>query len=94
MEAEPAQVTGVAMVEVTAGVAMAGAVMAAVAPAPVMVMVMVMVMGTATGMVIAKTRMAVRGPDRARERARAVTEGRRDQRQGASTRSPARRFSR
>lgn len=94
MEAEPDQATEVAMVEVTAEVGMVGAVMAAAAPGRVMVMVMVMVM--ATGMANAKIRMVVRDPgrDRAQERARVVTEGRRDLRQGASTRNPARRFRR
>ncbi|HIE4485005.1 TPA: hypothetical protein ACXM52_000125 [Stenotrophomonas maltophilia] len=92
-----ARVTAVVTAAVTAavmGVAMAAvtveAVMAAVAPGRVMVMVMVMVMATA------KTRTAVRDPGRDLVRARAVvvTEGRRDLRQGASTRSPARRSNR
>lgn len=81
-----AAVMGVETAAVTAGAVET----VAVAPGPVMVMVMVM----ATGMANAKTRTAVRDLGRVRERARAVTEGRRDLRQGASTKSPARLFRR
>ncbi len=47
---------------------------------------------TATATAIAPTRMAVAVRVRVREQARAATEGRRDLRQGASTRSPVRLF--
>jgi len=84
-----AVVMGAAMVAVTAGV-----VMAAVAPARGTGAGMGMGMGTETGTATARIRTAVRDPGRDRVRAAAVTEGRRDLRRDASTRSPARRFSR
>lgn len=92
MAAELGRVTAAVMGVETAAVTVGAVetVVVAVAPGPVMVMVM----GMATGMANAKTRTAVRDLGRVRERARAVTEGRRDLRQGASTKSPARLFRR
>ncbi|CDF66326.1 hypothetical protein [Stenotrophomonas phage SMA7] len=96
---ETAGVTVVAMGVATAAVTAVGmgAVTAAgtvVEMGAAMAMGMGMGMGTAMGTGIAPILMAARAPDRALEQAKVVTAARRGRRQGASTRSQARRFRR